>query len=125
MTMMFLERGRGREVDSGLAAWLGAHAYLRPGELARLRFRLVSLGSGAGAKQAALLLHPHGGSRESKTGEIDKTVVVDDPEIVLGLRRLEGLRDPEALVIGKPANEFWALFQEAVRRLRLHERLGP
>ena len=125
MVMAYLERNRGRDVDAAIAAWTGAHAYLRPGELARLLFRWISMGSGSVQHHAALLLHPAEGSRASKTGEYDETVVVDDPVIVAALGRLKKIRPPNAPLIMHQPDDFWRLFREAVSWLRIDKVLGP
>ena len=124
MTMAFLERARGRDVDAAIAAWTGAHAYLRPGELGRLVFRWITIGVANDKGRAALLLHPAEGSRASKTGEYDETVVVDDPILVRALARLKGRRGADEPLMGHHPVEFWSLFTAAVEKLKLHLVLG-
>ena len=74
--------------------------------------------------RAALLLHPSEGSRASKTGEYDETVVVDDPQLVKALTRLKAVRPPNALLIGCLPEQFWLLFQEAIVFLKIDKVLG-
>ena len=97
---------------------------MRPGELGRLQWRWVSPGVGSDKSRAALLLHPIEGSRASKTGEFDETVIVDDPMLAIVLARLREKRAPgERLIDGEP-DQFWALFTEAVGRLKVDKVLG-
>ena len=111
-----------RRVWPVLCEWAKLHP-LQQGEasalLGRLQRRWVSPGVGNDRSRAALLLHPGEGSRASKTGEYDETVIVDDPMLARVVARLKPKRaQGEPLIGGDPA-EFWALFSVAVARLNV------
>ena len=78
MTMAWIAKSNNREIDLAVAAWTGAHAYLRPGELVRLLWRWMVPGARSDRSRVSLFLHPSEVSRSSKTGEFDKTAIVDD-----------------------------------------------
>lgn len=123
MTMAYLLRANGLPLDMALAVWLGVHAYLRPGEIARLQWQWLVLGVGQELGRASMVLHPVEESRSSKTGEFDETVIIDDLGMVSVLRALKPSR-PRGPLVPHP-QLMWDKFEEACRLLGVNRDLGP
>ena len=52
------QRSNGHDVDRAVEAWLGPHAFLRPGELARFSWEWVTSDGNGNPDRAAIVLHP-------------------------------------------------------------------
>jgi hypothetical protein len=116
-------RSRGRSLDTGVGLWLAFHAYLRPGELLRLKWRWVTPPAQPRGN-ACLVLHPTEEEVVSKNGSWDDTVIVDCPELaaILGvLRRGRPLTQP---VVDVEAGELAELWNSAQKRVGTDAPLG-
>ena len=94
-------------MDLAVGAWLGAHACLRPRELARISWEWVTSDGNGNPNRAAVVLHPVEQSKASKTREHEETVMMDNAALVRALLRLRAqLLLQSRLIIGVP-EVFW------------------
>ena len=124
MTVAWLLTSRGEPLDVALMLILAHHAYLRPGELRRVKWKYLTGGLGRQSARMALTLHPTELAKASKTGEFDETVILDLDWLVVALRKMQRCRDPEAFVVPGKARDMSRIFDEALLLLDLPRILG-
>ena len=111
-TMARKATSNGHDVDQADGAWLGAHAFLRPKELARISWEWMTSDGNGNPDRTATVLQPVEESRAAKSKEHDETVIIDMAAPVRALLRLRALRvSTRSRLIGVPA-----VFRQACQR---------
>ena len=111
------------DVDLAVGVWLGAHAYLRPGQLGRISWEWVNSGGSGNPDRAAVVLHPVEESEASKTGEYDETVIIDKAALLRALLQLRPQRPLRTRLFGVP-EVFWQTLHRAIALLGVATALG-
>ncbi|CAJ1388043.1 unnamed protein product [Effrenium voratum] len=110
------------KIEEGLMMHLAMEAYLRPGELNKIRVGdVVPPVAGSKKPQWSLVLHPTEEGQMSKAQEFDETIIFDldeQPALLEAIYRVMRLafRNPQEKV-------FSVKFEEVMRRMERHARL--
>ena len=121
----FLGSGElGRNV--ALCVVIAHHLYLRPGELARIRWEWIvpaATGSRECGRQCSVILHPSEELVPSKVGLYDETLLVDRPELTLVLKAFR-LRHHSGPLLLLPINKINAIWRRGASELQLEHSIG-
>ena len=77
MTICYIRCTRNENFNPAIALLLAYHCYLRPGELARIRWEYLVPSKTSLGSRTVVTLHPIERAAKSKTGDFDETVEVD------------------------------------------------
>ena len=107
----------GHDVKFAVGAWLGAHAHLRPMELARISWKWVTSDGNGNSDRAAIVLHPVVESKASKTGERDDIVTLGNAALLHALLWLRAQRLSRSRLTGV-SEALWETFDRAIALFR-------
>ena len=125
MTMCYLLENQGKGYWSVIGLMLAHHCYLRPGEIFSLTWRRIVAASPRSDDRAVLTLHPSEGSKASKTGEYDETVIIDLKWLSRLLCRMRReVSNFDLPVMDLPARVVQQVFEQAQEALDLKRALG-
>jgi hypothetical protein len=126
MVMAWLGVVVGNELRPSLALMLCFHKYLRPGELARLMWRHITMPSRSTPQTASVVLHPLEEEIPSKVSEFDETMIIDDKALIAALAHLwpKWPGPGDTPVTGVDMARFTHLFHRAQNLLLLPRDLG-
>lgn len=112
--------------QAALAILVAYHAYLRPGELARVLWAMVHPPAAAagGPRWVSILLHPAELGVSSKTRQFDETISVDWPWLGQAMLRWKVRRPPGEALAGVPSATLSEWFRDAAAQLRADNDLG-